>query len=59
MKGPTPAPIDKIKDQYRWQVWYFVPNVTPVIAELSTLRAAFQWPGDLTQSLDVDPSNLV
>ena len=59
VKGPTPAPIDKIKDQYRWQVWYFVPNVTPVIAELSTLRAAFQWPGDLTQSLDVDPSNLV
>ncbi len=59
VKGPTPAPIDKIKDLYRWQIWYFAPNVSPVIGELSALRAAFHWPDDIVQNLDVDPSNLV
>jgi primosomal protein N' (replication factor Y) len=33
--------------------------VTPVIAELARLRAAFAWPDDVTQILDVDPVNLM
>jgi primosomal protein N' (replication factor Y) len=23
LRGPSPAPIEKIKDEYRWQLWYF------------------------------------
>ncbi len=59
LKGPSPAPIEKIKDQYRWQLWYFTPSVTAVIGELAKLRAEFAWPDDVTQVLDVDPVNLV
>jgi primosomal protein N' (replication factor Y) len=59
VRGPTAAPIAKIKDQYRWQLWYFTAQVTPVIAELARLRADFSWPDDLTQLLDVDPVNLM
>jgi primosomal protein N' (replication factor Y) len=58
LRGPTPSPIEKIKDEYRWQLWYFTGGVTRVTADLARLRAAFAWPDDLTQTLDVDPVNL-
>jgi len=58
VRGPSPSPIEKIKDQYRWQLWYFTNAVTKVIGELAALREDFAWPDDITQSLDVDPVNL-
>jgi primosomal protein N' (replication factor Y) len=59
IRGPAPAPIEKIRDEYRWQVWYFTASVSRVIGELSAIRDGFQWPGGVTQMLDVDPMNLV
>ncbi len=59
LRGPTAAPIEKIQDQYRWQLWYFTASVTKVIADLARLRAEFKWPEDVIQTLDVDPVNLV
>jgi primosomal protein N' (replication factor Y) len=32
--------------------------VTGIVAELTRLRAGFEWPDDLIQVLDVDPVNL-
>ena len=58
LRGPSPSPIEKIKDEYRWQLWYFTHAVTKVVPELSRLRAAFNWPDDVTQVIDVDPANL-
>ncbi len=58
LRGPTPSPIEKIKDEYRWQLWYFTSGVTRVTADLAALRAKFAWPDDITQVLDVDPVNL-
>jgi primosomal protein N' (replication factor Y) len=58
IRGPSPSPIEKIKDQYRWQLWYFVSSVSRVIGELARLRSEFKWPDDIAQSLDVDPVNL-
>jgi primosomal protein N' (replication factor Y) len=59
LRGPTPSPIEKIKDEYRWQLWYFTTAVTKVVPELARLRAEFKWADDITQVLDVDPSNLM
>jgi len=59
LRGPAPAPIEKIRDEYRWQLWYFVGSVTRVIGDLSALCDAFEWPDGMTQMLDVDPMNLV
>ncbi|HEY5079510.1 MAG TPA: primosomal protein N' [Opitutaceae bacterium] len=59
LRGPAPAPIEKIRDEYRWQLWYFVASVTKVIGDLSALRDGFEWPDGITQMLDVDPMNLV
>ena len=58
MRGPSPSPIEKIKDEYRWQLWYFCASATKVVPRLAELRAKFAWPDDLTQVLDVDPVNL-
>ncbi|MDB6168700.1 MAG: primosomal protein [Verrucomicrobia bacterium] len=59
LRGPSPSPIEKIKDEYRWQLWYFTHHVTKVVPELVRLRAAFAWPDDITQVIDVDPVNLM
>lgn len=59
LRGPSPSPIEKIKDEYRWQLWYFTNSVTKVVPELARLRAGFAWPDDLTQVMDVDPVNLM
>lgn len=59
LMGPAAAPIEKIQDEYRWQLWYFCnAAVTGIVAEISRLRAAFEWPEDMIQVLDVDPVNL-
>jgi primosomal protein N' (replication factor Y) len=58
LRGPSPSPIEKIKDEYRYQLWYFTDAVTKVVADLARLRAGFPWPEDIIQIMDVDPVNL-
>jgi primosomal protein N' (replication factor Y) len=58
LRGPSPSPIEKMKDEYRWQLWYFCASPTRIVPRLAELRAAFAWPDDMTQVLDVDPVNL-
>ncbi len=59
VRGPAPSPIEKIKDEYRYQLWYFTTRVTAVVPVLVELQAAFAWPDGVTQVLDVDPMSLV
>lgn len=59
VRGPTPSPIEKIKDEYRYQLWYFTASVTQVVPVLAQLRDDFIWPEGVTQTLDVDPMSLV
>ncbi|MDB6094426.1 MAG: primosomal protein [Verrucomicrobia bacterium] len=59
LRGPSASPIEKIKDEYRWQLWYFTNSVTKVVPEIARLRADFAWPDDITQVIDVDPVNLM
>ncbi len=58
LRGPSASPIEKIKDEYRWQLWYFTNAVTKVVPELVKLRDEFAWPDDVREVLDVDPANL-
>ncbi|WP_236919176.1 replication restart helicase PriA [Ereboglobus luteus] len=59
LRGPAPSPIEKIKDEYRYQLWYFTAQVTKVVAEIAKLRQDFAWPDDMIQVLDVDPVSLM
>lgn len=58
IRGPVPAPLEKMKDNYRFQVWYFCGNVSRVISRFQELRLEFKWPEDVVQVLDVDAVNL-
>ncbi|MEX2381026.1 MAG: primosomal protein N', partial [Opitutales bacterium] len=58
IRGPTPSPLEKVKDKYRFQVWYFTKNASRLVPKLDELRRAFNWPPDLVQVLDVDAVNL-
>ena len=59
IRGPSPAPIEKVKDEYRYQIWYFTTRTAQVVAGLVKLQNGFAWPDDVTQVLDVDPMSLV
>jgi len=58
LRGPSPSPIEKVKDHYRWQLWYFTENVSKTVPQLVALQREFPWPDDVTQVLDVDPVSL-
>jgi primosomal protein N' (replication factor Y) len=59
IRGPSAAPIEKVKDEYRFQIWYFTARTAQVVAELVKLQQTIDWPKDVTQVLDVDPMSLV
>jgi primosomal protein N' (replication factor Y) len=59
IRGPNPSPIEKVKDEYRFQIWYFCARATPVVPKLVELQATINWPEDVTQVLDVDPMSLM
>jgi primosomal protein N' (replication factor Y) len=59
IRGPTPSPIEKVKDEYRFQIWYFCARATPVVPKLVELQATINWPDDVIQVLDVDPMSLM
>src|SRR5690606_28614613 len=58
VRGPTPCAIEKIKDQYRYQIWYFTRQVTKLNARLADLQKDFPLPDDVHATLDVDPMSV-
>ncbi len=58
IRGPSASPIEKAKDEYRFQVWYFCASAVKVVPELVRLQKEFTWPEGLTQVLDVDAMSL-
>ena len=58
IRGPAPAPLEKIKDYYRYQVWYFSPQVSRTIVELQSIRHHFKREAEVIDVLDVDPMDL-
>lgn len=58
IRGPAPAPIEKIRDEYRFQIWYFAPSAQKIIGPLRKLREGFKMDKDVYDFLDVDPMNM-
>lgn len=59
IKGPSPAPLEKSEDFYRWHIWYFCPSVKPVVAAILGLKKKFPMDEDIDDVLDVDPMSLM
>ena len=58
IRGPVPAPLEKIKDRYRFHIWFFYPRGLQVAAQLFGLRKEFPMEKDVRDFIDVDPVNL-
>ncbi len=58
IRGPAPAPIEKIRDEYRFQLWYFAPSASRVIQQLAKLREGFKMDKEVIDLIDVDPMNM-
>ncbi len=59
IRGPAPCPIEKAKDHYRFQLWYFTSSPTRLVPRLQTMRKAFRWDKELIEVLDVDAVGLI
>ena len=58
IRGPVPAPIEKVEDFYRWQIWYFCSSITAVSKRLNALRKNFKFDEEIQELLDIDPYDL-
>ncbi len=58
IRGPAPCPVEKIKDHYRYQIWYFTQKVTKLSALLAQMQQDFPLPDDVFATIDVDPVNV-
>jgi len=55
VRGPAPSPREKVKDYYRFQVWYFVRNVSNFVPLLVAARKQFPMDKTVIDVIDVDP----
>lgn len=58
LRGPTPCSIEKMKDQYRYHIWYFTQNVSGLMRELKAVEAEVPLPKDVLSIFDVDPMSV-
>lgn len=59
MRGPAPAPIEKIQEYYRWHLWYFCTNVRSTVEKIMRVRNSFTFDKDIEDVLDVDPYSTI
>ena len=59
LTGPAPAPIARIEERYRFQVFLRTRRITAVTPRLRPLFMDRAWPDDIRMTLDVDPVDLL
>ena len=57
--GPSPAPIARIEERYRFQIFLRTRKITAVTPKLRPLFMERSWPDDIRVTLDVDPVDLL
>jgi primosomal protein N' (replication factor Y) len=59
IRGPSPAPIERIKGLYRHQVWYFTEHSPKLVAHLLALQELFGKDSEVQDFLDVDANDML
>jgi primosomal protein N' (replication factor Y) len=57
--GPSPAPIARIEERYRFQIFLRTRRIMAVTPRLRPLFMDRAWPDDIRLTLDVDPVDLL
>jgi len=58
IRGPAPAPLEKMKDNYRFHIWYFMSNVSKILPAIVALRKDFPMDEEVVDVFDVDPVDM-
>ncbi len=58
IRGPAPAPLERLKGYYRFHVWYFTDKIARVITPLQQLRKDFKMDEEVVDVFDVDPIDM-
>ncbi len=59
MTDPTPAPLERTEDFYRWHICYFTNSVISVIRGIQKLRSEFPFDEDIEETIDTDPLSML
>ncbi len=62
MLGPAPAPIERIKQRYRWQVMIKSRELKPMRAAIAAMRAELGPSADrddIYLAIDIDPVRML
>lgn len=58
IRGPAPAPLEKVKDYYRYHLWCFVGNISKILPEILKVRSEFPSDKEVIDVFDVDPVDM-
>ncbi len=59
LAGPTPAPLAKIQNQYRFQIMLRTGQITRLTETIGTVVSQTKLPKDVNVTVDVDPISLL
>jgi primosomal protein N' (replication factor Y) len=59
MGSATPAPLAKVRNQYRYQVILRSAQILPLVEAVGKVMAATKMPDGVTANVDVDPISLL
>jgi len=57
--GPAPAPLTKVRNNYRYHLIIKLRNASLIPALLQSIRQAYKLPRAITEQIDVDPLSLM
>lgn len=59
IRGPAEAPLQKVKDYYRYHIWFFVPSIGSRLPEIIEIRKRFKMDKDIIDIFDSDPVDMI
>ncbi len=57
--GPAPAPLERLKDRYRWQILIKSKQLTTLHAAIDWISSKYKTKGQARVIIDIDPENML
>ena len=57
--GPAPAPLERLRDRYRWQILLKSKQLQPLHSLVEWISGSFQAKGQTRVIVDIDPENML
>jgi primosomal protein N' (replication factor Y) len=57
--GPAPAPLERLRDRYRWQILLKSTSLKPLHSLIEWILSTFQHPAKTRVIIDIDPENML